>query len=194
MGNSICQSHGHKNPQRKLHPHLPVPTNLDKVINQCNHYKWLCTSSQGQLPDRGITCTYAEECSRIGQNSEIFKFLQCTFHGSKTQQLVDTYLGPQYSEQISEDREIQNGNTRNYKDLPSSRGVGDTHRLHGHLLPRSNTQPVEEISMFSYSRSILPSQSTTLWSVYISHGIHGSGEGGQTDGFTLRYKHPLVPR
>ena len=54
----------------------------------------LRTSSQEQLPDRGITCTYAKECSRTGQSSEISRFLQPAFLGIKTQQQVETYFGP----------------------------------------------------------------------------------------------------
>ena len=48
--------------------------------------------------------------------------------------------------------------------------------------------------MFSCQRSILPIQSTTLWSVHSTHGIHGSDDGGQTDGFTQWHKGPTVPR
>ena len=36
--------------------------------------------------------------------------------------------------------------------------------------------------------------STTIWSVHSTHGIHGSGKGGQTDVFTQGYKNPPVPR
>ena len=41
--------------------------------------------------------------------------LQHTF-GTKAQQLVETFLGPQYLEQISKNREIQNANTRKYQE------------------------------------------------------------------------------
>ena len=33
-----------------------------------------------QLPDRGITCTYAKECSRTGQNSEVSFFSSTDFY------------------------------------------------------------------------------------------------------------------
>ena len=56
MGNPEGQSQGYKDLQRRLHPPLLDPTKFDKVTD---HYEWLCTSSQEQLPDRGITCTYA---------------------------------------------------------------------------------------------------------------------------------------
>ena len=80
------------------------------------------------------------------------------------------------------------------KDLPSTKGVCNVHRLQGSLLPYSNKQSVPEISTFSCSRSFLPIQSTNIWSVQSTHGIHGGGEGGQTDGFTQEYKNPAVPR
>ena len=79
--------------------HSPLP-DLAKFDNVTDHPKSLCTSPEELLPDRGITCVCARECSRTGQNSEISRFLQQTFLGAKTQQLVETLLGPQYSEQI----------------------------------------------------------------------------------------------
>ena len=42
--------------------------------------------------------------------------------------------------------------------------------------------------MFSRSMSILPIQSTIIWSVQSIHGIHGGGDGGQTDGSRHWYK------
>ena len=110
------------------------------------------------------------------------------FLGIKGQQQVETYLRPQYSEQISKIREIPNGNNRDCKDLPPASRVDNVHRLQGRLLPHSNTDPVQEIPTFSCSRSILPIQSI----VHNTHGIHG-GKGGQTDGFTQGYKNPPVP-
>ena len=101
-----------------------------------------------------------KECSRTGQNSEISRFLQTNFLGTKIQEMVEIYLGRQYSEQISKDREIKTGNTIKYKDLPSARGVGNVQRLKGYLLSNSNAQPVQEICIFSCSRLVLPNQST----------------------------------
>ena len=59
--------------------------------------------------------------------------------GSQTQQLVETYLGPQYPEQISKDRVIQIGGTRDNKNLPASRGVGNLHRFQRRILPQTHT-------------------------------------------------------
>ena len=47
--------------------------------------------------------------------------------------------------------------------------------------------------MFSGPGSVLPIQSTTIWSVHCTNRIYGSGEGGQTDGFTRGCKNPPVP-
>ena len=82
------QSHGHKNPQRTLHPPIPDLTKLDRVTY---YHKLLCKSSHEQLPDRGIACTYAKECSRTGQKSDISRFLKPTLPGSQTQS-VESYL------------------------------------------------------------------------------------------------------
>ena len=88
---------------------------------------------------------------------------------------METYLRPQYSEQISKDREIQNRNTRNYDVLPAARVVGNFHRLLGCLPPHPNTHPVQDIPTLSRSRAILPIQSTNIWSVNSTHGIQGGG-------------------
>ena len=61
LGHPRCQRQNHKNPEGRLHPPLPEPTNFDQVSN---NDKWLCQSPQQQLPDGGITCTYSKECSR----------------------------------------------------------------------------------------------------------------------------------
>ena len=67
---------------------------------------------------------------------------------------------------LKKQKKIQNGNTGNYKDLSSTRGVGNIHRLQGHLFPQCNKQPVNEIPMFLHSRSFLPIQSTTICSIH----------------------------
>ena len=128
-----------------------------------------------------------KECSRTGQNSELF--LQPTFLGTETQQ-VETYLGPQYPEQISKDREIQ---VETPETLRTSRQPGDWvisidfKDFYFH----SPIQTSLGIPMFSHSRSILPIQSTTIWSVHSAHGFHSGGEGGETNGL---HKNPAVPR
>ena len=45
------------------------------------------------------------------------------------------------------------------------------HRLQGRLIPYSNTDQVQEIPMFSRSKSILPIQSTTISSVHSTNGV-----------------------
>ena len=93
MGSPRDQSQNHKNPQIRLHSLFQDPTANDKVTD---HHKWLCTS-QEQLPDRGITCTYAKISCRTGQNSEMSRLVQLTFLGSQAQQSMETYRRPQNS-------------------------------------------------------------------------------------------------
>ena len=47
LGHPGGQSQGHKNPQGRLHPPLPEPTNFDQVLN---NYKCLCRNSWFQNP------------------------------------------------------------------------------------------------------------------------------------------------
>ena len=51
-----------------------------------------------------------------------------------------------------------------------------------------------KVCAFSRPGSVLPVQSTATCSVHSTHGIHGSGEGGQTACSTKGYKDPPVPR
>ena len=97
-------------------------------------------------------------------------------------------------EQLSKHRVIQNGDTRDHKNLPTGRGVGHLHRFQRCVLPHTHSQSVQEVHAFSRPGSVLPVQSTTLWSVHSIHGVHSGGQRGQTDGFTEGYKDPPVPR
>ena len=48
--------------------------------------------------------------------------------------------------------------------------------------------------MFSCPASVLLIQTPAIWSVHITNGGHGSGEGGETDCLIKGYKNPPVPR
>ena len=91
-----------------------------------------------------------------------------------------------------------NGDPRDNKDLPRARGLGHLHRLQGCILLYTNSQScifkVFKVHAFSHPGSVLPVQSTTLWPVHSTHGVHSGGQGDQTDGFTEGYKNPPVPR
>ena len=62
--------------------------------------------------------------------------------------------------------------------------MGYLHRLQGRIIPHTNSRP----------GSVLPVQSTTLWLVHSTNGVHRGGQRGQTDGLTEGYKDPTVPR
>ena len=53
---------------------------------------------------------------------------------------------------------------------------------------------VHKIPMFSCPRSILPIQSSTVWSIHYSNRIHKGSRGSQTDSSKQGYKYPPVPR
>ena len=107
---------------------------------------------------------------------------------------METYPGPEHLEHLPKHRVVQNGDPRDNKELPTARGVGHLHKLQGRILPYTNSQSVQEVHAFSHPGSVLPVQSSTLWSVHSTHGIHSGGQRGQTDGFTEGYKNPPVPR
>ena len=69
---------------------------------------------------------------------------------------VETYTGPQQSQQISKNRVIQNGDSRDNKDLPASRGVGNFNRFQRRILAHTDSEPVKEVHAFSYTGQIIP--------------------------------------
>ena len=89
---------------------------------------------------------------------------------------------------------FQDGNPRDNKNLPPSRGVGHIHRFQRRILPHTNAQSVQEVHALSPPGSVLPVQSPSLWPVHSSHGVHSGGQRGQTRGFSEGYKDPPVPR
>ena len=135
-----------------------------------------------------------QKCSRIGQKSRISGLLQPAIFGPKFKQQMETHTRSEQSQQVPQGKKILNGDTRNDPDLPTDRGVGQVHRFQGRLLPHTNTTPIKEISEISYSGQNIPIQSTTIWPVHSSLGVHCSEQRGQTDGFAEGYKNPPVPR
>ena len=107
---------------------------------------------------------------------------------------METYLGPEHLEHLPKHRVVQNGDTRDNKNLPTGRGVGYLQRFQGRILPHTNSLSVQEVHAFSRSGPVLPVQSTTLWPVHSTNGVHSGGQRGQTDGLTEVYKDPPVPR
>ena len=179
------------NVERGLYPTFPDQTKLDKVTD--NH-QLICASPQEILRVGGIASADKQKCSRVGQKSRTSGLLQQAIFGPKTKQQMETYTRSRQFQQIPQDRKIHNGDTRKDPNLPTDREVGHVHRFQGRLLPYTNTKPIKKISEFSCSRQNIPVQSTTIWPVHSSLGIHCCYQRGQTDGFTEGYKNPPVPK
>ena len=191
MGSPRCQPQGGISPQRGLHPALPVQTSPNQ---KANYNKLLCRSPQEQLPVGGIASAVKQERCRIGPKSTVPGVLQPVVPCTKAQQPVASYLRSEQTKQLSENTVIQNGDPRDNSDLPPGRGVGHLHRLQRRVLPRTNKQPVQEVHAFSHPRQSLSVQSTTLWPVHSSHGVHCHSQRGQMAGNEKGYKDPPVPR
>ena len=189
MGGSGFESKSSHNTERGLHPSLLVQTQPNQVTNGP---KQLSQPTETVPPSGGTVSADKQKCSRTGSKPKLTGFLQPAIFG--TQQPVETHPGPEHSEHLPKHRVIQNGDPRDYKDLPSDRGVGHFHRLQGRILPHTNSRSFQEVHAFSYPGSVLPVQSPTLWSVHSTYGVHTGGQRGQTDGLTEGYKNPPVPR
>ena len=88
-----------------------------------------------------------------------------------------------FLDQISLDKylkskEIQNGDTRKHKDILVDRRIGHVHRFQWHFnIPVNPQSPA-----FSGPGSILPIQSSDVWSDHCTNEIHNGSQRSQTDG------------
>ena len=78
--------------------------------------------------------------------------------GTQTQQPVEADPRPEHLEHLFEHRDVQDGNPRDNKNLPPSRGVGHIHRFQRSILPHTNSQSVQEVHALSPPGSVLPVQ------------------------------------
>ena len=179
------------NPERGLYPSLLDPAKTHKVSHG---HKLACQSPQEQLPAGGITSAYGQKCCRTGKTSNISGVFQLAIFSPKAQQQVETHTRFKQIESFPQGREIQNGDTRNHQNIPPTRGVGYLNRFQGRLLPYPYTGTVQEIPEISCPGSDIPIQSTALWSVHSTFGVHCNSKRGETDGHTQGYKNPPVPR
>ena len=181
------RSESSSNPQRGLHPPLLDPAQTIQ-ISHCR--KLLCKSQQEQLPARGITSAYRQECSRAGTKPKVPGFVQPTIFSPKTKQQMETYTRSEQTQSFPQGGKIQNGDSGNHQNLPPDRGVGNLNRLQGCLLPYPHTGTVQEISEISCARADIQIQSTAFRSVHSPLGVHCYSKGGKTNGHPQGYKNP----
>ena len=131
---------------------------------------------------------------RISHKPEIPGVLQQVISGSQTKQQMEANLGFKHLKHLSEREQIQDGNPRVYKNLPTGRGVGHLNRLQGRLFPYPNSPPCTEIYEIPCKEANLPIQGTSIRASHSPHGIYSSCKGGQINGATEGYKNPPVPR
>ena len=160
MGNPGFKSKSGKHTEGGLHSPLPVQTPLDKVTD-CN--KQLPQSNQTVLPYRGTVSADKQKCSRTGGQSKFIGVLQPAIFGTQTQQPVETHPRPEHLEHLFKHRVVQDGDPRDHKNLPPSRGVGHIHRFQRCILPYTHSQSVQEVHAFSPPGSVLSVQSPSLW-------------------------------
>ena len=124
VGSSGFESQSSYNTERGLHPPLPVQTQSNQVTN-C--HKQLCHPTKTVQSFGGTVSADEQKCSGTGIKPKLTGFLQLAIFSTQTQQLVETYPGPEYLEHLPKHRVVQNGVSRDNKDLPTPRGVGDLH-------------------------------------------------------------------
>ena len=114
MGGSGFESKSSQNTERGLHPSLPVQTQSNQVTN-C--HKQLCQPTKTVPPSGGTVSADKQKCSRTGSKPKFTGFLQLAIFGTQTQQLVETYPGPEHLEHLPKHGVVQNGDPRDNKDL-----------------------------------------------------------------------------
>ena len=191
MGCPGGQPQGSRDSEGGLYPTLPHKT---QPVQTATDYKSLPKLHQEPISSRfGSELTGQTGCGG-GREAEISRFLQPVISGPKTQRPVEAHLGFEHLKHLFENKQIQNGNTRIYKNLPASRGVGHLCRFQGRLLSPTNTPSLQKVPEVSHPRSNLSVQGSPLWSVDSSYGVHLHSQRGQTYGPEQRYKDPPVPR
>ena len=185
------RSEGNSYFERGLPPPLPDSTQAHKISHS---RKLLCQSSQGQLPDGGITSTYRQKCSGTSSKSKVPRVFQPAISSSETKQQVETYPRPEQTKSLPQGGEIQDGDTGNHQVITPTRGMGHIHRLSGRLFPYSSTGTIQEIFEISRPRANIPIQGPAVRPVHSPLGVYCGRKGGETDGHTQGYKNPPVPR
>ena len=185
------RSEGNSYFERGLPPPLPDSTQAHKISHS---RKLLCQSSQGQLPDGGITSTYRQKCSRTSSKSKVPRVFQPAISSSETKQQVETYPRPEQTKSLPQGGEIQDGDAGNHQVITPTRGMGHIYRLSGRLFPYSNTGTIQEIFEISRPRANIPIQGPAVRPVHSPLGVYCGRKGGETDGHTQGYKNPPVPR
>ena len=179
------------NPEGGLHPSLPDQAKLVKNPNSC---KLLWQSSQKPQSVRGITSAYGKKCYRTGTQTSIPRVFQPTIPGSQTQQQMEANTRFEQSKSLSQNREIQDGDSGNHQNLSPKRRVGNLHRLQGCIFPHPHTGTVKEIFEISRPGTDLSVQSSSLRPIHSSHGVYSHSKGGEAYGHSEGYKAPPIPR
>ena len=102
-----CKSESSVHLEGRLHSPVQKQTSSGK---RSLNSQWLCKPPQEPLPEGGFACLTTKGGNRDGEGSNISSLLQQTFHCSQTKPKMATNLGPQFSKQIFERKNIQNGN------------------------------------------------------------------------------------
>ena len=186
-----CKSESSFHLEGRLHSPVQKQTSSGK---RSIDSQWLCKPPQEPPPERGFAGITTKGGNRGGEGSNISSLLQQTFHSSQTKPKMEASLGPQFSKQIFERKNIQNGNPRDNTDFLATRGMGDIAGLQRRLFPHSSSHQVLEISQVPLSESVLSIPGPSLWPVNSSDGVHLCGQRGQVNGSIPGYKDPPVPR
>ena len=141
-----------------------------------------------------LTSAYGKKCYRTGTQTNIPRVFQPTIPGSQTQQQMEANTRFEQSKSLSQNREIQDGDSGNHQNLSPKRRVGNLHRLQGCIFPHPHTGTVKEIFEISRPGTDLSVQSSPLRPIHSSHGVHCHSKGGEAYGHSEGYKAPPIPR
>ena len=131
---------------------------------------------------------------RKGGDKILPGLLQPPLSGTKIQPQMEAYLGPQPSKPVLETRHLQNGNSGNNKVVSPKGGVGNVAGLQRRLLSHPHQSKVPEVSQIFSGKESLSIYGSSFRARHSSTGIYQGSQGGETDGSSMGYPDPPVPR
>ena len=176
---------------RGIHATLQNQTTSDPIPGD---QEWLCSPRKKQGLVSSSNRPHRQVGSRKGGHQILPGILQPPLSGTKIKSEMETYLGPQPSKSFLETRHFQNGNSGNNKFVPTKGGVGNFAGFQRRLLSYPYQSEIKKVPQVLSGKQSLSIHGSSFRARHSSTGIYQSSQGGETDGSSMGYPDPPVPR
>ena len=144
-----CKSKGGVDFEKRLHATLQNQTTSDPV--PCDQ-EWLCSPVEKQSLIRSIGRAHKQVGGRKSRDKVLPDVLQLPFSGTKTQQKMETYSGPQPSKSVFAIGHVQNGNIGKNQVVSPKRGMGNMAGFQRRLFSHSHQSEIPEVPQLFLGR------------------------------------------